>query len=236
MDFLASLGTSGVPLLAATAVGLLMAISPCTLATSVVAVTYLAGETSGRWRFVAAASLYTLGRMVIYTGLAFSIVWLGLNTREISVFFQQYGERLLAPVLIVAGLWMLGLVPAIQWPDIFHRVREHVTGAPARRSALSAFLLGMFLSLSFCPINVVLFFGLLVPLAYRAGDPILIPSLFAVVSTIPVLVASLVIVTSARHFGRTLALLQDVNLWMQRVAGVVFIAAGVYYIPRFLGL
>jgi cytochrome c-type biogenesis protein len=90
-------------------------------------------------------------------------------------------------------------------------------------------------SLSFCPISIVIFFGLLVPLSYRTGDPFLIPAVFAVAATLPVLIASLVLVASARHFGRTLTLLQDVNVWIQRVTGVVFIAAGLYYIPRFLG-
>jgi hypothetical protein len=86
MDLPATLGTSGVPLLAAIGLGFLMAISPCTLATSVVAVMYLAGDPFGRRHFVATASLYTLGRLVTYAGLAFLIVWLGMGTREIAVF------------------------------------------------------------------------------------------------------------------------------------------------------
>jgi cytochrome c-type biogenesis protein len=235
MDLPATLGTSGVPLLAATGLGLLMAISPCTLATSVVAVMYLAGDPLGRRHFVATASLYTLGRLVTYAGLAFLIVWLGLGTREIAVFFQQYGERLLAPVLVVAGLWMLGLIPPVPWPHVFERMSKRVSGLQEHRNGVSAFLLGVLFSLSFCPISIVIFFGMLIPLSYRTGDPFLIPAVFAVAATLPVLIASLVLVTSARHFGRTLTLLQDVNIWIQRVTGVVFIAAGLYYIPRFLG-
>lgn len=230
------MGTSGVPLLAATALGLLMAISPCTLATSVAAVMFIVRDTSSRWRFIAAGILYTLGRMVVYTGLASGIVWFGLNTREIAVFLQQYGEQLLAPVLIIAGLWMLGFAPRVKWPEVFDRVFKRLSDPPGGRSGLSEFLLGAFFSLSFCPINIVIFFGLLVPLAYRSGDALGIPAIFALASTLPVLIASLVLVTSARHLGRMLTLLQDVNLWMQRVAGVVFLAAGVYYIPRFFGM
>jgi cytochrome c-type biogenesis protein len=236
MDLFAILGTSGVPLLAATGLGLLMAISPCTIATSVVAVLYLAGDPFGRRHFVVTASLYTLGRLVTYAGLAFLIVRLGLGTREIAVFFQQYGERLLAPVLIVAGLWMLGLIPPVPWPEVLKRGNKRVSGLPEHRSWVSAFLLGVFFSLSFCPISIVIFFGLLVPLSYRTEDPVLIPAVFAVAATLPVLIVSLVLVTSARHFGRTLTLLQDVNVWVQRVTGLVFIAIGLYYIPRFLGL
>jgi cytochrome c-type biogenesis protein len=235
MDIIASLGTSGVPLLAATALGLLMAISPCTLATSVAAVMFIAGETADRWRFVVIGGLYTLGRLVTYTGLAFLIVSFSLNTRELAVFFQQYGERLLAPVLIIAGLWLLGLFPRVRWPRILPRVQEPLPGRLARGDGLSAFLLGMFFSLSFCPINVVLFFGLLVPLAYRSGDALGIPAVFAIVSTLPVLAASLILATSARHLGRTLTKLQDLNVWTQRAAGGVFLIAGMYYIPRFLG-
>jgi cytochrome c biogenesis protein CcdA len=235
MDLLASLGTSGIPLLAATALGLLMAISPCTLATSVAAVMFIVRDTSGRWHFIAAGCLYTLGRMVTYAGLASAIVWFGLNTREIAVFLQQYGERLLAPGLIIAGLWMLGLTPRVKWPELFERVHERVSGPFGQKSGLSAFLLGVFFSLSFCPINIVIFFGLLVPLAYRSGDALGIPTVFAITSTIPVLIASLVLATSARHLGRTLTTFQDVNLWVQRVTGAVFLIVGVYYIPRFLG-
>jgi cytochrome c biogenesis protein CcdA len=235
MDLLASLGTSGIPLLAAIALGLLMAISPCTLATSVAAIMFIVGETADRWRFVLIGGLYTLGRLVTYVGLAFLIVSLGLNTRELAVFFQQYGERLIAPVLILSGIWLLGLLPRVQWPRIFSRT-ELLSGRVADREGLSAFVLGVFLSLSFCPINVVLFFGLLVPLAYRSGDALGIPAVFAITSTLPVLAASFVLATSARHLGRTLTTLQDLNLWMQRAAGAVFLVVGVYYIPRFLGL
>jgi len=235
VDLLASLGTSGVPLLAATALGLLMAISPCTLATSVAAVMYIAGDTTGRLRFVAIGGLYTLGRMVTYAALASAIVWFGLNTREAAVFFQQYGERLLAPVLILAGLWLLGVFPRGNWPGVAGRINERIAGLAGHRRGLPAFVLGIFFSLSFCPINVVLFFGLLVPLAYRSGDALVIPAVFALVSTIPVLIASLVLAASARHLGRTLTVLEDLNLLMQRVTGAVFLAVGLYYIPRFLG-
>jgi cytochrome c-type biogenesis protein len=236
MDFLTDLGTSGIPLLAATGLGLLMAISPCTLATSVAAVMYLAGGTSDRLRFVAACSLYTLGRMVTYASLAVMIVWFGLNTRDLAVFFQQYGERLLGPVLILAGLWMLGFVPRVQWPAVIVHTRELVSGPAGRTGGFPAFLLGVFFSLSFCPISIVIFFGLLIPLAYRAGDVFLVPAVFSVASTLPVLAASLILVTSARHLGSTLTLLQDVNLWLQRIAGAVFLAAGLYYLPRFFGM
>ena len=235
MDLIASLGTSGVPLLAATALGLLMAISPCTLATSVAAVMYIVGETADRWRFIVIGGLYTLGRLVTYVGLAFLIVSFGLNTREVAILFQQYGERLLAPVLIVAGLWLLGLLPRVQRPRILPRLHEWLPGRLAGSEGLSAFLLGMFFSLSFCPINVVLFFGLLIPLAYRSGDALGIPAIFAIVSTLPVLAASLILATSARHLGRTLTTLQDLNIWSQRAVGAVFLIVGVYYIPRFLG-
>jgi hypothetical protein len=198
---------------------------------------YLAADTGGRWRFIAAGSFYTLGRLVTYTGLAFLIVWFSLGTRELAVFFEDYGERLLAPVLIAAGLWLLGLAGAgrVKWPGAVRRVYERMSGLLAHRSGLSAFLLGVFFSLSFCPFSVVIFFGLLIPLSYRSGDPFLIPAVFAMAGTLPVLIASYVLMTSARHLGRTLTLLQDVNVRLQQVTGAVFIAAGLYYLPRFLG-
>jgi len=198
---------------------------------------FIAGDTADRWRFIAVGGLYTLGRLVVYVGLASLIVWFSLNTRETAVFFQQYGERLVAPVMIVAGLWLLGLLPLnrFRWPA-FQRFSDRVYQRLLHQSQLSAFLLGVFFSLSFCPINVVIFFGLLIPLAYRSGDPLAIPAVFSLASTLPVLIASFLLATGTRHLGRALARLQDVNIWMQRAVGLVFLTVGVYYIPRFLGI
>jgi cytochrome c biogenesis protein CcdA len=234
---LASLGASGIPLLVAFSLGLLMAISPCTLATSVAAVMFIAGDTAEKWRFILTGGLYTLGRLVVYVVMAFLIVWFGLNIRETAVFFQQYGGRLIAPVMIIAGFWLLGLLPVsrLRWLA-FQRFGDRVYHRLLNRSRLSAFLLGAFFSLSFCPINVVIFFGLLIPLAYRTGDPLAVPAVFSLASTLPVLGASFVLATGTRHIGRALTRLQDVNLWMQRAAGVVFLVVGVYYLPRFLGI
>ncbi len=45
---------------------------------------------------------------------------------------------------------------------------------------LGAFLLGVIFALSFCPFSAVLFFAMLIPLALGAGDPVIIPAVFAV--------------------------------------------------------
>jgi hypothetical protein len=214
-----------------------MAISPCTLATSVAAIMFIAGDPALRWRSIAIGGLYTLGRLVTYVGLAFLIVWFGLNSRELAVFFRQYGERLITPVLILAGLWLLGVIPtSVPWPGVFARIHQRFSRPFPGRLGLSAFLLGVFFSFSFCPINVVIFFGLLVPLAYRSGDALVIPAVFALASTLPVLFASLILATSARHLGRMFTTLQDLNFWMQRATGIVFLLIGVYYLPRFFGI
>ena len=231
-SFLAALGTSGVPVFAAVALGLLMALSPCTVATSVAAVIYIAGDITDRWHVFLTGGLYTLGRMAAYIGIASVLVWVGLATRDVALFFQQYGERLIAPVLIPAGLWMLGLIPLsrVTCPDLAARVQ-----AGLQKRGMNAFLLGLIFALSFCPISIVLYFGLLIPLAYRAGDPVFLPAVFAIASTLPVLAVSVILVTSARSLGRTLTMLQDIHGRMQQIAGIVFLAVGIYYIPRFLG-
>ena len=236
-EILAGMGTSGIPLLAAVSLGFLMAISPCTLATSIAGILFIAKNAADHRRVVLSALLYTFGRMTAYGGLAFLIVWFSLTSRDIAVFLQNYGQRLLAPVLILAGLWMLGFVPLhrVHRPHLL-RLKDSLSAVLGSRGGAGSFMLGAFFAFSFCPINVVIYFGMLIPLAYQNSDPILIPAIFTIASTLPVLLASGLLMASARGLGKTMITLQDLNLWMQRLTGIVFLIAGVYYLSRFLGM
>lgn len=67
-DWLTNLAqNSDVPLLAALALGLLTAISPCPLATNITATAYIAKTITSRKKVLLSGLLYTLGRMFSYT-------------------------------------------------------------------------------------------------------------------------------------------------------------------------
>ncbi len=232
LEVMETLGTSSVPVVAAFFIGLMMAISPCPLATNLTAVAYIAQRSEGSRHTLLVGSLYTLGRMAAYVGIAALIVVLGLNVQAIAQFLQLYGERLLGPLLIVIGVVMLDLVglPVSLGSARYQAAKQRITERLAGRRFLGPFLLGVLFALSFCPFSAVLYFGMLIPLALREHDPVIVPSVFAIATGLPVVVLSLLLVQGIATAGRAVQQVQTVERWLRRVVGVVFILAGIYLI------
>ena len=84
------------------------AISPCPLATNISAIGFISRDIENRRRVFFKGLVYTLGRAISYTGLGI-IIFLGASKMNISLLFQGWGERLIGPLLIVIGLFMLGV-------------------------------------------------------------------------------------------------------------------------------
>ena len=107
MDISVVTGSSSIPVLSAFILGLMAAVGPCTMATNIAALAYVSRNLTDRKYAVAAAALYTLGRMLTYTILGALIIFLGLGIPGVSIFLQDIGEKVLGPFLIVIGLLML---------------------------------------------------------------------------------------------------------------------------------
>lgn len=110
MAFMESMGTSNIAIVAAFFIGLMTAISPCPLATNITAIAYISRKIEHSKHTLMVGFLYTLGRMFTYVALASLIVYIGINTQQISLFLQSYGEKLLGPLLLIIGIIMLNIV------------------------------------------------------------------------------------------------------------------------------
>lgn len=230
LEVMEGLGTSNVPAVAAFFIGLMMAISPCPLATNLTAVAYITQRSEGGRHTLLVGSIYTLGRMVAYVGIAALIVLAGLNIQAISLFLQVYGERLLGPLLIVIGVVMLDVVrlPVSLGSARYQAAKEMITERLAGRRYLGPFLLGLLFALSFCPFSAVLYFGMLIPLALREQSPVVVPSVFAIATGLPVVVLSALLVQGVSTAGRAVQRVQVIERWLRWTTGALFIVAGVY--------
>ena len=227
MSFMEAMGTSNIAIVAAFFIGLMTAISPCPLVSNLTAIAYTSRRIQHSEHTLLVGLLYTLGRMFTYVILAALIVWLGISTQGISLFLQRYGERILGPVLVFSGLVMLGVFsPVFKGSTGLNQIKVRLAG----RGFLGSFMLGALLALAFCPFSAVLFFVMLIPLAIKAGDGILIPSVFALATGLPVIIFSIILAKSMAKLGKILNCVQRVELWVRKSAGIVFIGAGVYYI------
>ena len=206
--------------------GILTSISPCPLATNIAAISYI-GRRVGNTRSVLLSGLmYTIGRMLTYLMIAVVVVTSILAIPEVSNTLQKYMNKLLGPLLIIVGMFLLELL-SISIPGI--RAGEKMQNRLKDNGVIGAGLLGMVFALSFCPTSAALFFGSLIPLSLKHESNILLPSIYGIGTALPVFVFSFLIAFSAQLVGKVFNKLTQIELWVRRVTGGVFVIVGIYF-------
>jgi len=229
MEFLTNLlDNSTMPWLTALLLGLMTAISPCPLATNITAVGFISRDIENRNRVFINGLLYTLGRAITYTVIAL-VIYFGADQLKFGGFFQRYGEKIVGPLLIVIGLFMLDIVK-IKFPA-FNRLTTRMQ-EKKRWGYLDAILLGLVFALAFCPYSGVLYFGMLVPLTIASSSGLYLPIVYAIATGIPVIIFAWIIAYTISSIGGVYKKLKSFELWFRRIIAVLFIGVGVYYIIR----
>lgn len=229
MEFLTNLlENSTMPWLTAFLLGLMTAISPCPLATNITAVGFISRDIENRNRVFINGLLYTLGRAITYTAIAL-IIFIGADQLKFGGFFQRYGEKIVGPLLIIIGLFMLDIV-RINFPG-FNRLTSRMQDKK-KWGYLDAVLLGLVFALAFCPYSGVLYFGMLVPLTVTSASGLYLPIVFAIATGIPVIIIAWVLAYTVSGIGNVYNKIKSFELWFRRIIAILFIAVGIYYIFR----
>jgi len=209
--------------------GLMTAISPCPLATNISAIGFISRDIENRRRVFYKGLVYTLGRAITYTGLGV-ILYLGASKMNITMFFQGWGEKLLGPLLIIIGLFMLDFIK-IKLPG-FSGLTEKM-GEHSKRSYWGALLLGMVFAMAFCPYSGVLYFAMLIPMTISSVSGLYLPLVFAIATGLPVIIFAWLIAYAVGNVGKLYNRIKTFELWFRRIVAVLFIAVGIYYIIIF---
>ena len=220
------LQNSSVPLLSAFILGLMTAISPCPLATNISAIGFIGKDIENRNKVFYNGLLYTLGRAVSYTGLA-AVIFLGADQLALSGWFQQYGEKILGPLLIVIGLFMLGLFK-INFPGVSRYMQRYQEKGVS--SYGDVLFIGILFALAFCPYSGVLYFGMLIPMTLSSGSGLALPVVFAIATGIPVIIFAWLIAYTVAGVGKLYNGLKIFEKWFRRVVAVLFMGIGLYYV------
>lgn len=216
----------GVPALSALLFGLIGATSPCQLTTNASALAYVIRGSADRGQnapnALGASLAYLLGKVLVYTlvGLAVILVGQGLAQGAVPLFVGA--RKVLGPLMIVLGLYFLGVLP-LRFA-LGGGVAEWLRGR-AGAGVGGAFLLGTAFSFAFCPTLFLLFFGLTIPLALSSPVGIVYPGVFALGTTIPLLVLVGLLAAGVKASGY-LSAARRAGRWVQPAAGVVLILAG----------
>ncbi len=218
------------PLLAAFALGLLTAVSPCPLATNITATAYIAKTISNRKKVLLSGFLYTLGRMATYMVLG-SIIYFGASKFQVAKFFQGNGEKFIGFVLIIIGLIMLDVIKLsfIKGMNFTDRLSDKFKD----KGLLGSFLLGALFALAFCPYSGALFFAVLIPMTLSATAGLALPAVFSFGTGLPVILFAFVIAFSIDKLGMYFKVITKVEKVMRGVAGLSFILTGLYYIHMY---
>jgi cytochrome c biogenesis protein CcdA len=220
------LETSQFPIFTAFILGLMTAISPCPLATNITAIGFISKDIENRRKVFVNGLIYTLGRAISYTviGLLF---FFGASQFEFAGFFQEWGEKLLGPLLIIIGLFMLGVL-SLKIPGVGSLTQK------MERKSNSGFwgvlLLGIVFALAFCPYSGVLYFGMLMPMTISNAGGLYLPLFFAIATGIPVILFAWLIAFSVGSIGHVYNRLKNFERWFRRIVASLFIAVGLYYV------
>lgn len=216
-----------IPILSAFLLGLLSSISPCTLASNIGAVAYIAKDIKSVNKVIFNGLVYTIGRGLSYTLLG-ALVYFGASIFSISNIFQSWMSLLLGPIFITLAFIMSGVIKLNF--NISGGKFENIKKYLSAKGYIGALLLGMLLAMAFCPYSGVLFFGALIPLALQSSSGLFLFLMFALGTGLPVIIFTFIITFSAQRIGRVFNVLQKIEKLGRILVALVLLIVGLYYL------
>ncbi len=221
------ISNNNTPIVASFLLGILMAISPCPLASNIAAIAYISKRANNIRVVLLDGIFYTLGRLFSYTLVA-SLIYFGLSGFKIAKFLQTWGDKIIGPILLIIGFSMLGLIKInirIIKSNYFEGLKEKL----AKSGYLGSFLLGIILALAFCPYSGVLFFAILIPMILSLKEGLLLAPIFAIGTGLPVILFSFIIAFSFQKLGKYFNAIKKIEKIIRYSTAFIFIIIGIYY-------
>ncbi|GHH96963.1 urease accessory protein UreH domain-containing protein [Neobacillus kokaensis] len=210
------------PIVFALILGLVGALAPCQLTGNISAIT-LYGNTSIQkkivWKDVFS---FTLGKVVAFSLLG-GLVWLlGKGIEQNLTLYFPWLRKIMGPILVIVGIYMLGLIKLKGTLNLFKQPKEY-----KRESRFGSFMLGLSFSLAFCPTMFILFFVTLMPVVLSSSYGIILPSIFALGTALPLLIV-IFIIWYLGGSGMLMKKGRKIGIFVQRIAGIFMLILGIF--------
>lgn len=216
-----------IPIVSALWLGILTSVNPCPLASNIAAVSFIMKRIGKSSTVFTSGFLYTLGRMVCYTVLGMLLTSSLLTIPQTAQFLQKYMNQLLGPILIITGLFLLGLIQ-VSLPSF--ALSDRLTNRLNNMGVMGSFPLGVLFALSFCPSSAALFFGSLLPLSLNNGSTVLFPAVYGIGTGLPVLIFAVIIAFGVKNISSLFQKVTAMEYWTRKITGIIFILIGIYYV------
>ncbi|MDZ7832060.1 MAG: aromatic aminobenezylarsenical efflux permease ArsG family transporter [Desulfobacterales bacterium] len=218
---------TALPMISALWFGILTSISPCPLATNIAATTFVGKQIKSRYGTLVAGAAYTGGRALAYILICFIIVAGLFSIPGVSMFLQQYMNKLLGPVLIVVGLLIADIIP-LRLPA-WGGGNSAFIRRLSNGGAIGAIFLGFMFALAFCPVSAALFFGSVIPLALKFESSLWLPLWYGIGTALPVIGFALLLAYGTRAAAGFVRGLTAMERYLRRITAAVFIGIGIYF-------
>ena len=219
------------PFVSALWLGILTSISPCPLATNIAAVSFLSKKIGHPKLVLQSSVAYIIGRMSTYTILGVIVITSLVNTPAIANFLQKYMNKILGPILLIVGLFLLGLIK-VSIPSF--SLSQNKQNVFAESGVRGSFLLGAIFALSFCPTAAALFFGSLIPLALKSSHGAVLPLFYGIGTGIPVIIFAVSIALGVQSVSKWFHKTKTFETYTRKITAVIFILVGIYFIQSYI--
>ncbi|WP_404328205.1 sulfite exporter TauE/SafE family protein [Mesobacillus maritimus] len=214
-------GTKQFPLLAALVLGLIGALAPCQLTGNIGAITFYGNRSIQSKHQWVEIGFFVLGKIVVFTLLGLAVWGLGRGFQDLLPEFFSIFRKFIGPVFIIIGLVLAGILK-MRWLD---SISSHLPKFEGE-GKLGSFLMGVSFSIAFCPTMFSLFFFSLMPLVLSTSYGVVLPSVFAIGTSVPVLIFA-AIITYIGLDGALLKKSRKIGRVIQTCAAIVFIFLGI---------
>lgn len=215
----------GLPLVTALLLGVVGATSPCQLTTNLSALAYASAQPA-RGRPLLIAVAYAAGKVSVYFIIGALVVVAGLRLEALAIPVVQVARKVLGPLMLAIGLGLFGVVPLRT--SVGQRLTARLRERLRHRGWAGAYLLGVAFSFAFCPTLFWLFFGLTLPLALRSSGGWMFPGVFAVGSSLPLLVVTGAVAAGLGVVEAVTRPLRRIDRVLRPAAATVLVLAGLH--------
>lgn len=218
------------PVVVALLLGLLGAVAPCQLTGNMSAITLYGNRQMQRKTDMGEILAFILGKVTVFSLLGLLVWQLGDSFATTLTGYFPLFRKAVGPLIIGTGLVLLGILK-------LNFLMKLTKGIPVqiRNGKMGSFLLGASFSLAFCPTMFVLFFLWLLPVAVSTSYGFILPAVFGVATSLPLLLLFLFIwLFDAKRFIMKTSM--KVGRTVQMAAGIVLILIGIADTVTFWGV
>lgn len=206
--------------------GILTSISPCPLATNIAAISFISKKLNSKRQTILSGLLYAVGRSLVYIVLNFVILLSVVSIPELSLFLQNYINKILGVILILTGMFLLELLTINIKNDW---INTYSTKILNKYGIISSLIIGILFALAFCPVSAALFFGGLIPLSIKTAYGWVISIIYGVGTALPVFIFSFFLAIGFKSLNKYFQKITKIEFWSRRITGSIFILVGICY-------